>query len=124
MNIIDLLIQLKNASLTHKEMVCLPYNKTLVKVAKILYSEGFIQSFHVTSFKTKIQIYLRYSFNKGLFTDLKILSTPSRPLYLTHLQMLKVSNKTRFLLVETSKGFLNITHCKKQGIGGKLLFSW
>jgi ribosomal protein S8 len=126
-NLINLLISLKNASLSKKEVVITPYNSLYIKLLKVLYTEGFIQSFSVNKNNTVnkqklIVIKLRYSYNKPIFTKLKFFSTPSKLNYFKVKDIYKLNEKRFVLFFSTTKGFLTGLECKKHGIGGKLLF--
>jgi len=47
-NLIKLLLNLKNASLSKKEIINVKYSKPSLNLVKLLYKEGFIQSFNIT----------------------------------------------------------------------------
>jgi|TARA_B110000879_G_C11153800_1_gene505890 small subunit ribosomal protein S8 len=128
-NLIKLLSKLKNASLSKQECISTPYNKLYLKVVKLLYKEGFIQSFFVkktvSRLNTKFNIFitLRYVNNKSLFQNLNIISTPSRVNYLNIKDLSKISNKKIVLFLSTNRGLLTGLESKKYNIGGKLLFT-
>ena len=81
-NLIKFLSKLKNASISKQEVVSIDYNKLCLGVVKLLYKEGFIQSFSIkkisfsSNVELKIFITLRYFNNKPIFKNLKIVSTP------------------------------------------------
>jgi len=120
--LIKILIQLKNASFKKKEVVYVVYDKTLISILKILYKEGLIQSFNVFSETKAIKIFLRYSINQTSFLNLKFLSTPSRLVYVTSYQLLKINIKSSFVVVSTSQGILTLVDCKRRHLGGQMLF--
>ena len=128
-NLINLLSKLKNASFSKKEQISVVYNSLCLDVVRLLYKEGFIQSFFVkqTQFssgkKLKIFITLRYFNNKSVFKNLKIFSKPSKINFLNTKDLAKVTNKKFILFLSTSQGLLTNTECKKKNIGGKLLFT-
>jgi small subunit ribosomal protein S8 len=128
-NLIKLLLQLKNASLVKKEVVNFNCNVLCIELLKLLYKEGFIQSFSVDSkslsnndkqFQTTIS--LRYSYNKPTLKALKIISTPSYSKYLTLKDISKVQDRKNILFLSTNKGLLTGLQCKKKNIAGTLLF--
>jgi|TARA_B110000967_G_scaffold209162_1_gene264085 small subunit ribosomal protein S8 len=128
-NLIKFLSKLKNASISKQEVVSIDYNKLCLGVVKLLYKEGFIQSFSIkkisfsSNVELKIFITLRYFNNKPIFKNLKIVSTPSRLNYLNIKDLSKISNKKIILILSTNKGLLTSLECKKHKIGGKLLFA-
>ena len=118
--IINTIIKLKNASLIKKEYVLIAYSNLNLKVINFLYKEGFIQSLKQKN--KKLFVYLRYSFNKDLFSNLKIISTSTLNYYLSYKDLCKLTNKRFVLVLSTNKGFLTGLECKKHKIGGKLFF--
>ena len=128
-NLIKLLLQLKNASLVKREVVRFNCNLLCLELLKLLYNEGFIQSFKIESknvfnnekqFQTTIM--LRYSYNKPALNTLRIISTPSHSKYLTLKDISKVQDRKNILFLSTNKGLLTGLQCKKNKIGGTLLF--
>jgi small subunit ribosomal protein S8 len=126
--ITKLLIKLKNASFSQKESIVVEYSVFTLDIIKLLYKEGFIQSFSIKlkekeyQKKYEILISLRYFYNKPTFKYLKIVSSPSYSHNLKIKSISKLSTKKRILVFSTSKGLLNGLECKKQNIGGTLLF--
>ena len=128
-NLIKLLLHLKNASLVKKETVTIKCGVSGLELLKLLYEEGFIQSYNVDSDsylknekQFNIKIFLRYFYNKPIFNNLKIISTPSYSKYLTFKDISKIQDKKNVLFLSTNKGFLTGLECKKNKIGGTLLF--
>jgi small subunit ribosomal protein S8 len=128
-NLIKLLLQLKNASLVKREVVRFNCNLLCLELLKLLYNEGFIQSFKIESknvfnnekqFQTTIM--LRYYYNKPALKTLRIISTPSHSKYLTLKDISKVQDRKNILFLSTNKGLLTGLQCKKNKIGGTLLF--
>lgn len=121
-SISNFLIKLKNSSLINKESINIYFEKTTLKIIEVLYKEGFIQSF-IVNYETKsILIYLRYSYNKSVFKNVKIISLPSKLLYIKFKELTKISSKNNFILISTTKGLKTFLECKKNHLGGKILF--
>ena len=118
--IINTILKLKNASIIKKEHVLIPCSNLNLRIANFLYKEGFIQSLYKKN-KT-LFVYLRYSFNKDLFSNLKIISTSTLNYYLSYKDLCKLTNKRFVLVLSTNKGFLTGLECKEYKIGGKLFF--
>lgn len=125
--LIKFLIQLKNASLIKQENVVFKFNKLNLKITQLLYKEGFIQSFYLqgnTSAPSTLKIYikLRFIYNKSILKNLKLISTPVKNAYLNFKNLSKLPTTKNVLFLSTSKGFLTGLECKKNKIGGVLLF--
>jgi small subunit ribosomal protein S8 len=118
--IINFLLTLKNASSLKKEKIKIKYSKHSLELVVCLYNEGFIHSYQLKN--NQILIILRYFFNKPILKNLKIISTPSKLRYLNLKALSKLSNKKTSLFFSTSKGLLTLNQCKKNKIGGILLF--
>ena len=95
---IQFLNQIKNASRFNKEFIKIPFNKNILPIVKILYKEGFLQSFKLTNnFSVKeynryeIIIFLRYFSDKPILNKLRIISTPSNVKYLTISEISRLS---------------------------------
>ena len=125
-NTIRFLLQLKNASLAQNEFISIKHNRRYINLLKILYQEGFIQSFRIeTDLKTKsktIIIILRYYSNKPVFSSLKLISTPSLINYISLKNLYKLNDKKFVFFLYTGKGLLKSIECKQHKIGGKLIF--
>lgn len=118
--IIKFLIQLKNTAAINKEFFLIPFNKMILQILECLYKEGFIQSFVVLN--NYIKIFLRYYFNKNVFKNLKLISIPSRLIFIQYNNLVKILNRYRFILISTSKGIKTFEECKRLHLGGKILF--
>jgi small subunit ribosomal protein S8 len=128
-NTINLIIKLKNASLSRKEKILVNCNSLSESLIKILYKEGFIQSFKVVEAaendlikNKKILVIFRYFFNKPLLSSLRVLSKPSHVRYMKFSDISNISDKKFVFFFSTNKGILTSVECKKRKVGGKLLF--
>jgi small subunit ribosomal protein S8 len=119
---IKFLIQLKNASILRKEKVILPFSNFSFELVKSLYKEGLIQSFHIYDSKS-ITVNLRFFYNKALLNSIKILSTPSLTRYFTLKDVCRLSTRKSIVFVSTDKGIFTHLTCKKEKVGGILLFA-
>jgi|TARA_B100000424_G_C22708762_1_gene385998 small subunit ribosomal protein S8 len=120
--LIKALIKLKNASLLNKEIIYLNFDLKYFEILRILYKEGFIQSYKIDKENYQTIVYLRFFQNKSVIDRLKFLSVPSRHRFMSYSELCLISNKKTFILLSTNKGLRTINECKKQKIGGKLLF--
>ena len=120
---LKILINLKNASMVRKEKIAFKNpTKFVINLLVILYNEGLIQSFSLNEVTSTALVFLRYSYNKNIFKNLKIFSKATTLSYFTYSDICKLSNKRFLLVFSTSKGLLTGLECKKQRLGGKLCF--
>lgn len=99
-------------------------NKLTLKLVEILYKKGYILSYKQikTNNFVKIQIVFKDKNMKNLFSGLKICSSSSRKVFLSLNQISKIEAKNKLFLFSTNKGILDCKDCKKNKIGGILLF--
>lgn len=92
---------------------------------KTLYKEGFIQSFKVVTDSKKVKtisVVLRYYFNKPILSNLKLFSKPSLLKYMKVSDISNISDRKFVCFFSTNKGLLTTLECKKNRVGGKLIF--
>jgi small subunit ribosomal protein S8 len=125
LTLINFITKLKNASISKKETINISYTSINYKVTKILYREGFIQSYSLekkSDVSLTIIIKLRYFYNKSLLKNLRILSKPSSITFLKLSYIIRLKDKKFVFFFSTNKGVLTNIDCKKHKLGGKLLF--
>lgn len=123
---VKLILKLKNASSIRKEYLILEYSQLRKDVITLLYNEGFLQSFGLIRSRNNscvnFLITLRYTFNKSLLEDLKLLSKPSHVKYMCLLDIYNIPDRRFVVFLSTDKGLITALNCKKSKVGGKLLF--
>lgn len=119
---IKFLISIKNASLGTNETLTLNYDSFSLSILKILYNSGLIQGYSVLD-SNRVIIYLRKVFNKTLTRELKLVSTPKTKVSLDYKAILSLKKNTNSLMFfSTDQGLFTINECKKNKVGGVLLF--
>ena len=120
--VIDFLIQLKNSSQIFKTNFYIKKHVKFSNLLYILYKTGFIQSFSITK-NNFYCIKIRYYYNKPVLFYLKIFSKPSLSIYFSLIDICKLpTKKLIFFFYKSKSGVITQLDCKKQKIGGKLLF--
>lgn len=124
--LINILAQLKTASLNRKESILVDCSRINLNVIKALYKEGFIQCFKVIknpmTVQVSILVHLRYYFNNPIFKKLKFISSSSKLKVLDFYNLSRLSIKKDVLFLSTSKGLCTLLECKQQRLGGVLFF--
>jgi ribosomal protein S8 len=119
---IKFLINIKNASLGTNETLIVSYDSFSLSILKILYNSGLIQGYSALD-SNKVIIYLRKVFNKTLTRELKLISTPKTKVSLDYKAITRLKKNTNSLMFfSTDQGLFTINECKKNKIGGVLLF--
>jgi len=121
---INLLTQLKNAQAVKKENVKIPYSKMDEGVLKILTSNNYIENFEKKGQKIKryFDVKLKYVENKGAINGIKLISKPSRRIYVGFEKIRLVKNGYGLMVVSTSKGIMSGQEARKVKMGGLALF--
>jgi ribosomal protein S8 len=121
LTVIRNLIKLKNASLQNQNQITITFNNYTLELIKILYKNGFIKSYTILK-QLQISITLNQLYRTSPTSTLRIISTPTKKLYITYRDICKVKNIKTLFCFSTTKGLMTIDDCKRHHIGGVLLF--
>jgi ribosomal protein S8 len=122
--LIYFLLILKNFSALNQEKITFKFTKIFYTFCEYLYKEGLIQSFFIKKKRKKfiLEILLRSSESKNVLSALKVISKPSISKHLKYADICRVDEKGPILVLSTVNGLSSTFNCKKNKIGGKLLF--
>lgn len=121
----DLLVKIKNAQAVKAESIKAPYSIMDKAILDILEKKKFIGAVEVKGRAPKkvFEINLKYdNAGKGVVTGVKILSKPSRHLYIGYEKIRSVKQGFGVLVISTSKGIMDGASARKAKIGGEVLF--
>ena len=106
-----------------KSIVTGPRKNICESFLKILWDEGFIAGYKISSQNTQmLNIFLSYTKNgTPVINSLKFLSKPSQRIYYSSKQIWKIDSSKTFIIFSTSLGLKSINECKKYKIGGEPL---
>ena len=112
---------IKNGQIAKKSVIIQTRKIICEKILKILWDEGFITGYKVSSKNNKkLEIFLKYQKNgKPSINSFKTVSKPGKRIYYSAKQIWKIDSNKFFLILSTHKGFKSITQCKKNNIGGE-----
>lgn len=116
----DLIIRIKNAYMARIEMVDTPHSKFKESVLKRLKDLKYIKDFKKVGHKLAVE--LRYDELTPSITDVKIISTPGRRIYVSYKDLKPVLGGLGYSLISTPKGILTNKEARKEKTGGELLF--
>lgn len=123
----DMLIRIKNAQAVRGEQVVMPFSKVKFKIANILKEAGYISEVERKNKKAKkaeheyLQLTLKYQDNQGALSGVKIISRPSRRMYIKAKDIKSVRSGQGLAIVSTSKGIMNSKEANKAGLGGEII---
>ena len=119
----NLFASLKNGQIAKKSVITSPKKNICESFLKILWDEGFISGYRVSSVNdNQLEIFLKYTKNgKPAINSLKSLSKPGQRVYYTTKQIWKIDSCKTFIIFSTNKGLKSINDCKRYRIGGEPL---
>ena len=114
---------IKNGQIAKKSVIMGPRKVICESFLKILWDEGFISGYKVSSQNSnKLEIYLKYtSTGRPTINSLKFLSKPGQRIYYSVKQIRKLDSSKTLIIFSTNKGLKSINECKKNNIGGEPL---
>ena len=126
----DLLIRVKNAQAVSHEQVLVPFSKMKFAIANVLKADGYLSEVErkkkssPLGKKTEheyLLLTLRYQDGEGVIQNVKIISKPSRRMYIKAEDIRPVRSGYGLAIVSTSQGVMNSRDAKKQKLGGELI---
>ena len=128
--IADMLTRIRNANSANKAEVSMPSSKKLVEIARVIYEEGYIESYSVEDtekppFKT-LHITLKYGPKKSkVINGIKRISKPGLRKYSGVADLPRVRGGLGTAIVSTSKGVMTDRDARAKGVGGEVIaFVW
>lgn len=121
----DLLAQIKNAQAVKKESIKIPASKLDEMVLKLLVNRRFIDSFDKKGrgIKKVLSVKIRYTEDgNGAISGVRLLSKPSRHLYVGYKDIRKVRSGYGLLVMSTPQGIMSGEDARKAKLGGEAFF--
>lgn len=121
--IADMLTRIRNAQISKKHFVEIPFSKIKMAIANILLRESYINNVEKTdSNPAMLRVELKYIQNKKpAITSLKRESKPGHRVYRKADELPVVLNGYGLAIVSTSKGLMTAKEAKKDGLGGEVM---
>ncbi len=126
--IANMLIQIKNAQAVSAESVSIPFSNMKYEIAQILKNKNFVGDIEKKKKKLKkaevnfLDIKLKYDDSVGAISGIKLISKPSRRMYIKKDDIKPVKSGYGISVLSTSKGLMTGENAKKTGLGGELIF--
>ncbi len=121
--IADLLIQIKNSYLAHKNSIVVPHSNMKEALVRLLSKEGYLGKVDILKEKVKksIQMELVYEGKKPKLTQIVRISKPGKRVYAAKNKIPKVLSGIGTTIISTSQGLMSGRQARKSGIGGELI---
>ena len=126
----DLLIRIKNAQMVSRDQVLIPFSKMKFAIANVLKDASYLTE---VERKKKIApggkkteheyllLTLKYLDGEKAIQGIKIISKPSRRIYIKAEAIHPVHSGYGLAIISTSQGVMNSRDAKKQKLGGELI---
>ncbi len=126
--IADMLTRIRNATIARHPRVDMPSSLLKVEIARILESEGYIQSFKVIdavpgeSVQAQLRVALKYGpRGERVITGIQRVSRPGRRVYFGRHEVPDVLAGLGTSILTTSRGVMTGREAVKAGVGGEVL---
>ena len=126
--IADMLARIRNATQSRHPRVDMPLSRLKVEIAKILESEGYIQSFKVLEaqagerVQAQLKVFLKYGpRGERVITGIQRVSRPGRRVYFGRDDVPDVLAGLGTSILTTSRGVMTGKEAVKAGVGGEVL---
>ncbi|WP_428025439.1 uS8 family ribosomal protein, partial [Arcobacter sp.] len=110
----NMLTSIRNGQMAKKSVVTGPRKNICESFLKILWNEGFITGYKISSKNNdNVEIFLKYTrTGKPAISSLKFVSKPSQRVYFSLTQIWKLDSSKTFLIFSTSYGLKSINEYK------------
>jgi len=123
--IADMLTRIRNSSLAKHQIVQIPSTKMTKRIAEVLVSEGYINSYEElqNGIKSSLLLSLRYTGidREPAITKIQRASRPGLRSYTNCKKMPRVLGGFGIAIISTSYGLMSDKQARKEGIGGEIL---
>lgn len=122
-SIADFLIRIKNASMSGRAVVTMPFSRTKESLANVLKKEDFLQKVEVSEAENKKYLTLTLvPEGKGLrIIEVKRISKPGRRVYVKAKDVKKLRKGLGMTVISSPSGLLTDREAIKKNLGGEVL---
>jgi small subunit ribosomal protein S8 len=118
-NLIILISRLKSASKSKNGMLIVPRTSYNKKVLTCLYTKGYVVSFFLSDDRLHFKVLLKPEMS--FFNNLRIVSVPSRRVFLRYEDLVKKYRPYDFFIISSSKGIFLGDEVFFSKVGGELI---
>ena len=122
--IADMLTRIRNGNAANKSEVSMPSSKKLVEIARVIYEEGYVESYYVedTAPAKTLHITLKYGPKKTkVIHGIKRVSKPGLRKYSGVADLPRVRGGLGTAIISTSKGVMCDRDARKANVGGEVI---
>jgi small subunit ribosomal protein S8 len=118
----DFISKLNIARRNHLKTIIIKPSRIVFELLKVLENLGTIRGYHMLD-EFAVEVVFKYDQGKTVFTNIKVVSTPGRRLYLSILELYKLKDRypNEIFILSTSHGLKLDIDCFKEQLGGLVL---
>ena len=122
-----MLTRIRNALMIGRTEVDVPLSKIKVEIARILQTEGYIESYTVGEETPAPMIHITLKYygarrdRRPVITHLERVSKPGRRVYSPRQELPRVMSGMGIAIVTTPKGVMTAQQARREGVGGEVL---
>lgn len=118
----DFLSCIRNGFMVSKLEVLVKKSKYILSILNVLLQDGYIRGYTIVD--NGIIVFLKYNKGVSVISTLKLVSKPTKRIYMNFKELKKYSESNKICYITTSKGILNNKDffLYKTGLGGEVLF--
>lgn len=115
----DFVARLNVAKRKHFKTIRIKPSNIIFSLLRIFEELGIIRGYFILE-TYEIEILLKYTSSRCAFSEIEVISKPSKRIYvdLLNLNKLKEKNAGSILILSTSKGYMLDIECLKEHLGG------
>jgi small subunit ribosomal protein S8 len=123
----DMLTRIRNALMIGRTEVDVPLSKIKVEIARILQTEGYIESYTIGEETPAPMIHITLKYygarrdRRPVITHLERVSKPGRRVYSPRQELPRVMSGMGIAIVTTPKGVMTAQQARREGVGGEVL---
>lgn len=121
--------RITNAQAVGNVRTQMPFSNVKFRIAQLLHTAGYLGEIERTTRTTKqkseiayLDIALKYDDGVGAISGTRIISRPSRHLYMKASAIRPVRSGHGTAIISTSKGIMTSQEARKAGLGGEIMF--
>jgi small subunit ribosomal protein S8 len=124
----DMITRIRNAQAVNRERVSVPFSKLKLAIATLLAEAGYVGSVERRKRKARtaeieyLDIALKYTDGVGAISGLRMISSPSRHIYIKSDDIKPVRSGYGMAVVSTPRGVMTSMAARKERVGGEVLF--
>ncbi len=120
----DALNRIKNASKVGHPFVSVVKSRFIGDVLGVMKKYGYIEDYQDDPENPyRYRVILKYHQKKPVIREIKVISNPSRRLYIGYRDIKPFRNNMGIVIISTSKGVMTTMEAKKLKVGGMLVCS-